>query len=494
MLYTTIDTLNFDILLGIFECYRLDDEENWNLQLFHLNMYIPLTKGSRTLDLLTHLPLLPLVVDYRSGDAGEDNRAILYAIQQRDRIFRIVFQAPSSILHKLTMSMDEPFPRLETLSLLSMAKPEEGTELILASTLLAPNLRHLTLRNLCLPTGLQLLTSALSLVTLDLTDIQAPGSLSPEHLVVHIRLMARLEELSVSFTIPVPRPRAEGELLRAPKTSVTLPSLKQFRFRGVAAYLESLVARIRAPLLQRFSIILFNQLAFTLPRLSRFINAQEGLGYRTASVKFDHEAVSIAIRHPMHLSDGVFDLDVRCNQFDWQVDSVGQVCGALLPVLFAAETLALYFYGPTLPSKWQGGVGSTVWHDLLLPFNGVKKLWIDTALSLELSSALQPDEGLGSSPDRLLPELRELETKLEIGQAKNAFTPFLDARRLAGHPVDLCTSQPVFIMPLSDTMTSLPEIRSEQIRKRIFTHSSLAENHRYNFQAPESDPSPDNEE
>jgi len=456
-------------------------------------MYIPLTKGSRTLDLLTHLPLLPLVVDYRSGDAGEDNRAILYAIQQRDRIFRIVLQAPSSILHKLTMPMDESFPRLETLSLLPMAKPEEGTELILASTLLAPNLRHLTLRNLCLPTGLQLLASALSLVTLDLTDIQAPGYLSPEHLVVHIRLMARLEELSVSFTIPVPRPRAEGKLLRAPKTSVTLPSLKQFRFRGVAAYLESLVARIRAPLLQRISIILFNQLAFTLPRLSQFISAQEGLGYRTVSVKFDHEAVSIAIRHPMHLSDGVFDIDVRCNQFDWQVDSAGQVCGALLPVLSDAEKLALYFYGPTLPPKWQGEVGSTVWHDLLLPFNGVKKLWIDTALSLELSS-LQPDEGLGSSPDRLLPELRELETKLEIGQAKNAFTPFLDARRLAGHPVDLCSSQPVFIMPLFDTMPSLPEIRSEQIRMRIFTHNSLAEDQRYNFQAPESDLSPDNEE
>jgi hypothetical protein len=305
--------------------------------------------------------------------------------------------------------------------------------------------------------------------------------------------MARLEELSVSFTIPVPRPRAEGELLRAPKTSVTLPSLKQFRFRGVAAYLESLVARIRAPLLQRISIILFNQLAFTLPRLSRFINAQEGLGYRTVSVKFDHEAVSIAIRHPMHLSDGVFDLDVRCNQFDWQVDSAGQVCGALLPVLSDAEKLALYFYGPTLPPKWQGEVGSTVWHDLLLPFNGVKKLWIDTALSLELSS-LQPDEGLGSSPDRLLPELRELETKLEIGQAKNAFTPFLDARRLAGHPVDLCSSQPVFITPLFDTMPSLPEIRFDQIRMRIFTHNSLAEDQRYNFQAPESDASPDNEE
>ena len=40
----------------------------------------------------------------------------------------------------------------------------------------------------------------------------------------------------------------------------------------------------------------------------------------------------------------------------------------------------------------------------------------------------------------------------------------------------------------------LPEIRSERIRKCIFTHSSLATSHRYDFQAPESDPSTDNEE
>ncbi|KAH9965585.1 hypothetical protein BJV74DRAFT_295890 [Russula compacta] len=50
---------------------------------------------------------------------------------------------------------------------------------------------------------------------------------------------------------------------------------------------------------------------------------------------------------------------------------------------------------------------------------------------------------------------------------------------------------------LSDAVAKLPplpEIRSEQIRKRIFTHSSPAISRRYDFQAPESDPSTDNEE
>ena len=41
----------------------------------------------------------------------------------------------------------------------------------------------------------------------------------------------------------------------------------------------------------------------------------------------------------------------------------------------------------------------------------------------------------------------------------------------------------------------LPEIRSEQIRKRIFTHSSsLAKCHKHAFQAPEGDVPVDSEE
>ena len=40
----------------------------------------------------------------------------------------------------------------------------------------------------------------------------------------------------------------------------------------------------------------------------------------------------------------------------------------------------------------------------------------------------------------------------------------------------------------------LPKVRSGPIRIRVFTHSSLAGENKYDFQAPESDPSADNEE
>ena len=46
-----------------------------------------------------------------------------------------------------------------------------------------------------------------------------------------------------------------------------------------------------------------------------------------------------------------------------------------------------------------------------------------------------------------------------------------------------------------DMPPPLPEIQSEQIRKRIFTHSSsLAKCHKHAFQAPEGDVPVDNEE
>ncbi|KAH9980757.1 ribonuclease III domain-containing protein [Russula compacta] len=58
----------------------------------------------------------------------------------------------------------------------------------------------------------------------------------------------------------------------------------------------------------------------------------------------------------------------------------------------------------------------------------------------------------------------------------------------AGHFSPISSSEGDVILP------PLPEVQSEQISKRIFTHSSLAGNRGYDFQAPESDPSTDNEE
>ncbi|KAF8495966.1 ribonuclease III domain-containing protein [Russula emetica] len=56
------------------------------------------------------------------------------------------------------------------------------------------------------------------------------------------------------------------------------------------------------------------------------------------------------------------------------------------------------------------------------------------------------------------------------------------------HPSSASPSVAIGILP------PLPKIRSGGISKRVFTHSSLAGENRYDFQAPQSDPSTDNEE
>jgi hypothetical protein len=449
--------LNHDTFLEIFNHCRLEDEEVWNHQLrwcklahvcqkwrrviyessFHLNMQITLTNNKPPLFMLAHLPPLPLVIDYRITDPAEDNSGILHAIQQRDRIRSVDFQAPPPTLEQLIETIDELFPRLDALSLLSTTKSEGDSKLVLPRTFMAPNLRHLALHSVSLPTGLPILTFAFSLVTLKLTDIQAPGYFTPEQLVTQLQHIPHLQELSIGFSIPLPPFSAEGELMRAPITLTTLPALRRLAFRGVIAYLESLVARIRAPLLERFNVRLFYELTFTLPHLSEFIRKTEGFRHPVANVIFNEEAVAFVIGPRDQFNDGTFSLHISYKPFDWQVDSVAQVCSALAPVLTVVEELTLECDEQSLSKDWQNEVdGIEDWHGILWPFGGVKKLHIGHPLALEFSRALESDNAAGLMAV-LLPELQELRAHVRARKAGNAFATFIDARRVAGRHVHL---------------------------------------------------------
>jgi hypothetical protein len=391
-----------------------------------------LTNGTPDIDLVAHLLPLPLVIDYRNRITGEDEEAILLALQQRDRVRHIVLEIPSRSLSKLLVTMDGPFPRLEFISLLSTI--EEDKAPTLPSTFLAPNLRHATLIGIGLPTGLPLLASALDLVTLTLTHTRASGYVGPDLVVTHLQHLYQLEDLSIGFSTPLPRPNDETKLLRGLTIRVTIPSLKRLTFRGVAAYLESLIARIRAPLLERLNIALFNQLAYTLPHLSHFTSSTEGLRYRAGQVTFSQDAVSILVGHPEELGDGGFGLHISCKQFDWQIGSAVQVFGELRPMLSIVEELTLGFGEERIQTEWEdNAVEGMMWHELLLPFSGVKKLRVGNSLVPELSSALELDDaGLALE---LLPELEKIEVQLEDEGAYNRFASFVDARRVANRPV-----------------------------------------------------------
>ena len=109
MKFTTINTLNNDTLFGIFNYYRLDDENSWNVRLgwckishvcrrwrhvaqssaFYLGMHILCTNSTPKVDALDHLPSLPLFIDYQDATSTitlEDVLATRYALLLRDRV------------------------------------------------------------------------------------------------------------------------------------------------------------------------------------------------------------------------------------------------------------------------------------------------------------------------------------------------------------------------------------------------------------------------
>ena len=408
--------------------------------------------------MLTHLPPLPLVIDYQyttTAVGALDGPGISHALQLHDRIRRVVLHIPSSSLDKLLVLMDEPFPMLEHLSISTSV---EGNNLMLPETFLSPNLRHLTLSGISLPGELTLL-STVSLVTLTLTNI-ASSYFLPKQLVVHLQSFSQLEELSIGFSVPLPRPSAEVELLDMLDAPVTLPVLRRLAFRGVSAYLESLVAQMRAPLLQQLDISLFNQVFFELPRLSDFTNAIQGLKLPSAKVIFEHDVVSVVMDRTGQLDNrpSSFGLHVICKRFDWQIDTVAQLCGSLMPALSGVERLTLDFDGEMIADEWQdGAVDGTTWRELLAPFTGARVLHICCALTWELSSALRLDD-VELDPG-LLPNLQELAPDIEEEQAVNAFASFVDICRLAGRPLCLLP-RPQNLRPLLTQKLRPPPTRN----------------------------------
>ena len=221
--------------------------------------------------------------------------------------------------------MDGSFPILEHLSHICSSSADSGHRLplTLSKAFLAPNLLHLTLYDIGPPKRLRVLTSTVSLVTLTLNRIQTSSYFCPKLLVARLMSHPLLEELTITFSIPIPRPSSERELLGEEGAPITLPSLKSLWLHGVDAYLESLVAQIRVPLLEILDIRLFNQIAFVLPHLFYLINNTKVFKHSRARVNFHH--------HDHDSGRLPFSLTVMCKQVDWQIDCAAQICHALIP-------------------------------------------------------------------------------------------------------------------------------------------------------------------
>jgi hypothetical protein len=385
--------------------------------------------------MLAHSPPLPLAVGYFTKNRNlttEDEKGIILALKQRDRVRRVRFS--SAVEQKLLVAMDEEYPFLEYLYI-ALPKEDNDTTLRFPETLLAPHLRNLTLRGFALPIGSRLLTTAVGLVSLHLVMVHPSTYFHPNTLIQWISLMPHLETLIIYFKFSIPNRDVERQLTHAPNIApITLPNLHIINFRGVSSYLEELVHRITTPRLEKLVIGFYNQLSFSIPRLLQFIDAAENLRFGKAVLTFTDKTVEAGFS--LHeTKQHTLSIVVLCCHLDWQVSSVTQIFNSLSQIFSMVENLVLQHMVHSESSEEHNEVDRTEWRNLLRPFSKVKTLETQNGLVKDLSRCLRLEEG--ELLLELLPELQELIYFGSSDTGDAAFTSFIDARRNAGRPVTL---------------------------------------------------------
>ena len=191
--------------------------------------------------------------------------------------------------------------------------------------------------------------------------------------------------------------------------------------------------------------------------LTEFIHRTEGFGCLVAQIIFNKDGASIDAGYYEQGVIGKLSLHVNCESLDWQISSATQVCSALGNVLPAVKELTLDLDMDAIRSDWENTLDSTLWHEMLLPFIVVKKLHIGSSLALELSKALK------SVPEalvlKILPKLQELNVRLEMDEARMAFSAFPHTRRFLGRPLALSVPS-LHYQPLIDAALDQYEKRT----------------------------------
>ena len=400
----------------------------------YLELSLVCTYGTHVADMLAYSPPFPLVVNYFDKDRNittSDEEGIVLALKQRDRVHRLRLQMSTTCVQKFIAIMDEEYPILKFL-VVELPIEDNSEILTFLETFQAPLLRHLRLIGFALPIGSLLPTTAVGLVTLSLYMVHPSTYLHPNALLQWISLIPQLEMLDIYFKHSIPSRDLERQLTHTPIIPpVTLPNLHYLRFHGASTYLDVLVHWIAAPRLEKLQFELFNQLAFSVPRLQQFINTTENIRFDSATFTFSDEGVYMVVFLRRKAEIFTIGIVVFCWHLDWQISSVAQVSNSLSQMFSAVDRLTLVHEVHNQSSEEHNEVDRTELRKLLRPFRNVKTFQIGRGLVKDISRCLHSEDG--ELPLEVLPELQVLSY---YGDA-HAFTSFIDARQNAGRPVTL---------------------------------------------------------
>ena len=441
-----------EVLLDIFTFYvkGADEEEEW-ITLVHvcrgwryivfasplrLDLRLCVRGKTHVREMLDIWPALPIVISPHNGQwISEITENIITALEHHNRVRRIsllYFPVPGWGLERFLEMMQHPFPALTHLDLWDWFDKGEGAAVIPDSFLggSAPLLESLELTGVAFPALPKLLLSANHLIRLDLRDIAHAGYISPEVMVTSLSSVAQLRYFGLTFDSPHSRPSSSSRR-PPPMLRTTLPTLTHFSFQGVSEYVEDFMARVDAPLLRDVNISFFNQLIFDIPQLSQFINHVEKFNGLNAKVSFSKDSASVELSSE---TDHRLLLGISCNQADWQLSSVAQLCGLSSYPISTSESLTVTINSGDAQHFGQFDIDPSQWVELLHLFTNVENLYLAEDVGLHTVTALQ---GLvGESVTQMLPALQRLflEGLQPRGSTWEAAVSFVAARQRLGCP------------------------------------------------------------
>ena len=239
--------------------------------------------------------------------------------------------------------------------------------------------------------------------------------------------LSRLELLWLLFESSWSRPDQESRHDPPPQTRFVFPSLAHFEFKGASDYLEDFVARINAPLLDHLDIGFFHQHIFDTPQLAQFVSRTPRLETDDeARVAFSKAGVEITFRPTVGIG---LRLEISCQQQNWQLSSLAQVCSASVPRAFITAVEHLYICENVhLRPRWEDDIENTQWFELLHPFTALKNLYLSRGVVPRMVPALQ----LGVIATDVLPALQNVCLEQPSKNAHETVEQVLSSQRRIG--------------------------------------------------------------
>jgi len=377
-------------------------------------------------------PALPITIKGMSN--YEDVDSSIGVLEHRDRIIGIDLSGLTGPkLKTCVTSMQEPFPILRTLSLGCNAEmPPMISDTFLGGS--APRLESIKLLRVPFPTLPKFLLSTRGLVELELEEIPSTGYISPDVMAASLAMLTRLRSVSIGFLSLRSFPKHLTTQSPPPPTRTVLPSLTAFVFGGVSKYLEDLMARIDAPLLDDLDLQFFNQPSSGVLQLPQIIRCVENLRTpHNAEIDFYAHSADISLTSKWPIG-GRLHLEFEGDGLDGQLSLLEHVFSQCFP-LSHINTLEIFDH------DMQPHQDSRLWLALLRPFKAVRTLFF-----FDRDSIVQVARALGElTQERAAEVLPMLRAIIWFGGLNwdevepwviPPLQPFINARELSGHPVE----------------------------------------------------------